>query len=368
MTDKPPYGKWAGILLGFLLAGSAHYLSGRRRAGLMWYFAFFAMSVLAIALLVVPGTVPYFSCLSILLVGTILWFVMLKQSYTPVPRIGVLGWIGVVALSIVLSNTQVILIRQFVASYRMSSGSMEPMVLGVGVREMRADSPERPRPYQWILTGCRFRDIKASDGGILNGPPAGGASKYSVGSKIYDIPYRACLLKKPGDPIAPGETLWSGVVTLGDVLVADKLSYRFSNPKRGDLLLFKTDGLTKLSKGEVWLKRIAGLPGERIRIEPPYLIVDDKKVMHPAIFQTIASKADGHVGFLLAEQRSYVSARLVKPTDELVLGKDEYFVIGDNTGNSLDSRYWGPVPKKNIIGKVTRVFWPFTRFNALDGQ
>jgi Signal peptidase, peptidase S26 len=148
MNDKPPYGKWSGVLLGFLLAGSAHYLSGRRRAGLTWYFAFFAMSVLVIVLLVVPGSVPYFSCLSILLVGTILCLVMLKQSYTPVPRIGVLGWIGVVALSIILSNT-----------------------------------------------------------------------------------------------------------------------------KRGDLLLFKTDGLTKLSKGEVWLKRIAGLPGERIRIEPPYLIL-----------------------------------------------------------------------------------------------
>ncbi len=52
------------------------------------------MSVLAIALLVVPGSVPYFSCLGILLVGTILCLVMLKQSYTPVPRIGVLGWIG----------------------------------------------------------------------------------------------------------------------------------------------------------------------------------------------------------------------------------------------------------------------------------
>ena len=123
-----------------------------------------------------------------------------------------------------------------------------------------------------------------------------------------------------------------------------------------------------MSKGEVFVKRIAGLPGERIRIEPPYLIVDGKKVTQPAIFQTIASKADGHAGFLLAVQTSYTTTHLAKPTDEVMLGKDEYFVLGDNTENSLDSRYWGPVPKRNIIGKAVRVYWPFTRINALDGQ
>ncbi|MCX6874899.1 MAG: signal peptidase I [Verrucomicrobia bacterium] len=171
----------------------------------------------------------------------------------------------------------------------------------------------------------------------------------------------------PGQPIAPGETLWSGVVTSEDSLLVDKVSYRLGSPKRGDLVVFKTDGLTDSSMSGSYLKRIAGLPGERIRIDPPNLIVDDKNLTMPAIFQAIASKSDGHAGFQLATRSSYTGTRLVKPADEVVLGKDEYFVLGDNTGSGLDSRYFGPVPNRNIVGMVARVRWRFARINALAG-
>ncbi len=367
--DQTPYGKWVGVLLGFLLAGSAHFLAGRRAAGLTWYFGFVAWAIITLGLLIIPGVVSGIAGVALLLVGTLLWLLMLKQSFTPVRRIGVWGWLAVVGLAVGLGNARMLLFRQFVASYQMAAGSMSPTLLGEDAREMRADSADRPGSFEWLVTGNRFREIKVSAGGILEGPLAGAVARFRVGPNTYDLPFHARPAKKPGETVAPGETLWSGVVTAGDHVLVDRISYRFGNPQRGDLLVFKTAGIIRNTAGaasSIFIKRIAGLPGERIRIEPPALLVDGKPVTQPAIFETIFSKTGCYAGFLLAA--AYPGARLVRPTDEVVLGKDEYFVLGDNTGNSLDSRYWGPVPRKNIIGKAVRVTWPFTRLSALDEE
>ncbi|MCX6878399.1 MAG: signal peptidase I [Verrucomicrobia bacterium] len=366
MTDKPTYDRWVGALLGFFLTGSAHYLSGRRRAGLLWFFGILTMTVMALALLLISGTVSYMISLAMLLGGGILWLLMLKQSYTPVRRIGFFGGIGVIALGLVLTQAVVFVILQVVLPLRMDSVSMQPTVIGPSVNEIPADSSDGPGFFQRLFTGKRFWDIKVRNSGFISDRLAGTAATYRVGSRAYELPFPARPLQKPGQHIASGETLWSGVATSGDSLLVDRLSYRFGNPKRGDLLVFKTDGIIHIPGSETWIKRIAGLPGERIRIEPPYLIVDDKKLTTPAIFQAIASMTDGHAGFMLAMPSARLGARLAKPTDEVLLGKDEYFVLGDNTGNSLDSRYFGPVPRKSIIGKVARTYWPFTRFNALN--
>jgi len=147
-----------------------------------------------------------------------------------------------------------------------------------------------------------------------------------------------------------------------------KLSYRFGKPKRGDIVVFRTAGIDSLPPDTFYIKRVAGLPGERIRIEPPFLIVNDQKVTEPDIFNTISSASDGYAGFQIAAHAAPIGGLLSKPTDEVVLGPDEYFVLGDNTRNSRDSRYWGAVPRKNIIGRATRIYWPLTRINALEGK
>lgn len=127
MNDKPTYNKWVGVLLGFFLTGSAHYLSGKRRAGLMWFFGLLTIIVMALALMFIPGTVPCVISLAMLLVAGILWFLMLKQSFTPVRRIGIPGWIGVIALFL----AEEFLIREFVKPFRMGcSVSMQPTLLG----------------------------------------------------------------------------------------------------------------------------------------------------------------------------------------------------------------------------------------------
>ena len=102
-----------------------------------------------------------------------------------------------------------------------------------------------------------------------------------------------------------------------------------------------------------YMKRVGGLPGEHIRIDPPHLIVNGKAV-------TLSGEVR------LADRGSPYQAALTHTTNGLTLGPDEYFVIGDNTSASLDSRYWGPLPKDNIVGRATRVYWPFNKLRILD--
>jgi len=281
MKKKTPYRKWIGVVLGLLLYGSAHFLSGRRVAGLKWYFGLFACDFAALVFIATPGTVPFIFGVVLGLASIVLWFTMLKQSYRPVRRIGFLGWLAVIVLACVLNNGLSLLVRQFVQPFKIPSGAMSPTIIS------------------------------------------------------------------------------------GDHLFIERLSYRFGKPKRGDIVAFRTDGIKSLSLDTIFLQRVAGLPGDHIRIEPPFLIVNDQKVLVPEIFNTISSALDGYTGFQLTGR---MTGLLSNHTDEVTLGSDEYFVLGDNTRNSLDSRYWGAVSEKSIIGKATRIYWPFTRLNALKGK
>lgn len=130
----------------------------------------------------------------------------------------------------------------------------------------------------------------------------------------------------------------------GDHVFAEKVSYRFSEPKRGDIIVFSTNGIDQVPSETVFIKRIVGLPGERISINPPHLLVNG---------QPISTSANNQ-NFQLAHE--HPNAKLTKPTDEIQLGPDEYFATGDNQDKSFDSRYFGPIKRKNIVGRITRIY------------
>ena len=147
----------------------------------------------------------------------------------------------------------------------------------------------------------------------------------------------------------------------GDYVFVEKASKRAHAPLRGDIVVFRTDGLPLCPPKTVYVKRVIGLPGETVSIDPPYVLVDGKKVTEPAILKRIAKGESGHSGFRLA---TYPSGILNKPKDTITLGPDEYFVLGDNTANSKDSRYFGPIPRDSIIGRVLKIYWPPSRIGT----
>ena len=148
---------------------------------------------------------------------------------------------------------------------------------------------------------------------------------------------------------------------LCDHILVNEFTYRLHPLQRGDVIVFRTKGLPGIKDNSCYVKRLVGLPGETIGIEPPYLLVNGTKVMEPAVFRHIAEAKDGFAGFQLPKPAAGFPVTLTSPTATLTLGPDEYFVIGDNTVNSLDSRYYGPIKRSAIVGKAFYIYAPASR-------
>ena len=142
-----------------------------------------------------------------------------------------------------------------------------------------------------------------------------------------------------------------------DNVMVDKLSYRFSQPRRGDIILFSpTEALKKEDYTENLFKRIIGLPGEKVELKNGKIYINDKALLEDSYISRGRSTS---IDACISEsQPVFIS----KPA---IISENSYFVLGDDRKSSYDSRCWGLVPKKNIIGKVSKIFFPISRIRSL---
>lgn len=123
-------------------------------------------------------------------------------------------------------------------------------------------------------------------------------------------------------------------------LLVNKISYITSNPERGDVIVLNFPGDPAKTK---YIKRLIGLPGDKVTIKEEGVFVNDIKLNE----------------YYLPEKT------ITTPYMEVNLKQDEYFAVGDNRLNSSDSRTWGIVPKKYIIGKATFFLFPFSAWGYI---
>ncbi len=129
-----------------------------------------------------------------------------------------------------------------------------------------------------------------------------------------------------------------------EYLIIDEISYRFNEPQRGDIVVFKYP----LDDKQFFIKRVIGLPGETVKIKENSVYINDSKLNE--------SYLDGSVETFLP-LRGY---------GDITLSDDEYFLLGDNRGQSFDSRSFGPVKKSLIIGRTWLRGWPFNRITVFN--
>jgi signal peptidase I len=170
--------------------------------------------------------------------------------------------------------------------------------------------------------------------------------------------------------VVPTSSMESTVMT-GDHMLVDKLSYAPAGPvgrhllpytplRRGDIIVFRWPPDPRQN----YIKRLIGMPGDRIRVVNKDVYLNGRKLYEPYtqhIFAGIEPYRDNFpsdpAGPVMPLGRDMLAANVVN--GEVVVPPDSFFAMGDNRDNSLDSRYWGFVPRDNIIGKPFIIWWSY---------
>jgi signal peptidase I len=173
----------------------------------------------------------------------------------------------------------------------------------------------------------------------------------------------------------PGEPIIRGYFDAGDHVFVDKVSYHFRKPRRGETFVFTTAGIAGISLpggvSSYYIKRLVGLPGDQLQLHAPRLFVNGEPAKEPGIARVMRGTpdqpVDGYRGYgNTFNQREWDQpmgisqiVHLGQPGQPFTVPPKEYFAMGDNSYNSSDSRVWGTVPEKNLMGYALVVYWPF---------
>ncbi len=264
----------------------------------------------------------------------------------------------------------------FLQPYKIPTGSMQPTLNGILVEAQAAPTLMDRLPFkffQWLATGTSYKEVRAKTSGDLIpfGIDRSGAPVYAIpltrtkaviniGEEQQKIPiYMADSVNESVNEsgithVEKGDVIANGEVIAGDHILVNKMKYNFSQPERGDIAVFDTRSIDHpdVPKGEFYIKRMVGMPGEKIQIKDDrYLLADGVIIEEPPVFKMINENPfyEGHT----------FAGKLINNGAYIQLDDDEYLMMGDHTRNSLDGRYFGGVPRDDFQGSAFFVYWPF---------
>jgi signal peptidase I len=297
----------------------------------------------------------------------------------------------------------------YLQPFRIPTGSMQPTLNGItGTPMKKADWPSLPqRLLEQVTRGRSYvyevsdkdRHISISANGTMDLRDTQFLHFFSRSEiRFSDAPtlrlpaplnpsmetgLNATLnyASRHGGLIPKGMVICEGYIDTGDLVLVDKFSYHFRKPNRGEVFVFNTlenEGILKRSgeqgAGSHYIKRLCGVPGDRMSVASPHVLVNGSIAKEFGMQRVAAGQGVYNInpngyGYARPEGPHYgktLPQYITKPGEELVLaakaspGMREYAAFGDNSSNSLDSRYWGPVKEWNLVGPALFSLWPIT--------
>ena len=319
-------------------------------------------------------------------------------------------WLDILVVSI---SVAMAFRAYFYEPFNIPTGSMQPTLYGNHYEPCDNPGVMQTTPLKWVYwlaTGRDYKELVAPFSGkvfftdrndgrvdlfLVNaieekriclpkdaiyhldlGPEAAGQKKieFNPFRKPEEPPFFGVMTGNSWKPITvpAGHRLFRGYDTTGDFLFVNRWLWNFRHPRRGDVMIFSTTDIRGLQQGTHYIKRMTGTPGETLTITNGQLIVDGQQPMEPLRIRQIQNREQWHekepaysgycppppsnVPHTKEFTEKYVREVTFGP---VTLKPDEYYACGDNSWNSYDSRYWGPVPARNLCGIAGGVFWPF---------
>lgn len=280
--------------------------------------------------------------------------------------------------------------------FRIPTGSMQPTLNGIIATNSEEKNYASPwlgkQVYDWASRGRGWHQVKAPVTGRIVSRVDVSVLFFSRTKIVFDsgaslvfpapinetdqainggLSHVSCV----GKSFKKEEVMFQGTIDGGDLVLVDKISYHFRKPIRGEVFVFDTIGLEKKigkfsgsdqAKATHYIKRLCGTPGDTLAIDSPHLYINGKIATEKGINKVFEMHNQGIRGGHGYSYGDHPAAEIVKAGDELTLsaqaprGMREYAALGDNSGNSLDSRYWGSLKEYNIVGPALFSLWPFT--------
>ncbi len=306
------------------------------------------------------------------------------------------GWRENVEVFVVAAIMALAIRTYFLQPFKIPTGSMEPTLLGIEPKPATETPPNIVyQAYDFLIHGKTYSRVVTKQGGkIVDLNPGsmtiwfeytdvtleddqGNRETDRLWIRLSDVEQKLNIYLNGTPDLFDGH-IHNEVYKPGDQVLVDKVTYNFRPPRPGEVIIFKTSGIPGLANergpdqegSEDFIKRCVAMAGDRVKVLPPCVYVNDQLAQGASTFAKEFARKDGYPGYTLVRpfESSGVTDDTNRPFDPYdsqnsqtyYVPADCYWAMGDNSPNSKDSRYWGGVPRQNLVGRGYFVFWPFT--------